>query len=307
MRAPRATIAMSVLAGTLVSCELLINTSHLDSETDASSPDEGGKGSDAGVHHDGDARDAARSDGHSDVLAADASCPNGHGPKMIRVGTYCIDSTEVTGADYAAFVEAGTGTSLEPPECAWKNGSWDNGGEWTLVNGPTGPAGDVDWCDAYVYCKWAGKRLCGAIDGGSVPYDSYADETKDQWFAACGGADATAYPYGNEFDQSACNGLLADGGYPDGATTYTVEPVASKKTCQGGYPGIFDMSGNVAEWEDCCDVSSGGDAAAQPCRYRGGSAHSSEDELTCATGESFGVPYDRGRHDDDLGFRCCSR
>ena len=29
----------------------------------------------------------------------------------------------------------------------------------------------VDWCDAYAYCAWAGKRLCGNISGGEQrPY-----------------------------------------------------------------------------------------------------------------------------------------
>ena len=307
-------MALGALGGAAASCELVIDTSHLDSQTDASVdgsrgdatiPREGGDRSARDVAH-GDGRADAGSDTGSDGPQADARCPGKAGPKMVRVGAYCIDSTEVTGADYAAFVKADAGTSLEPPQCAWKNGSYDNGGSWSLVNGDAGPAGNVDWCDAYVYCRWAGKRLCGDVGGGAVPYGAFADPAHDQWFAACEGPGATRYPYGSTFNAGACNGRLADGGYPEGATTYTIEPVRSRSTCQGGYPGIFDMSGNAAEWEDCCDESMGGDAAAQTCLYRGGSANSDSMELSCPSGMSFGTAYRRDQWTDDLGFRCCS-
>jgi formylglycine-generating enzyme required for sulfatase activity len=305
MAGPRALIALGVLGAASTSCELLFNTSHLDSETDASVPADGGPRHDAssgGDSSDHTGHDAAP----GDALQKDAPCPGKAGPTMVHAGSYCIDSTEVTGADYMAFLQADAGTRLEPSQCAWKKGRYDNGGSWTLVNGLQGPAGNVDWCDAYVYCKWAGKRLCGDIGGGSVPYDAYADRAHDQWFAACSGPDAAVYPYGNTFDQDTCNGLLADGGYPGGASTYTVEPVMSRVACQGGYPGIFDMSGNAAEWEDCCDESEGGDPASQPCRYRGGSANSDQAHLECAAGMSFFNLYDRSASTDDLGFRCCA-
>ena len=44
----------------------------------------------------------------------------------------------------------------------------------------------------------------------------------------------------------------------------TLVPVASLPGCQGGYPGVFDMSGNVEEVEDSCDD-------AGTCYSRGGS------------------------------------
>jgi sulfatase modifying factor 1 len=285
MESFRASLGLGIVAGTLLSCELLINTSDLDSKTDAGEPREGG-----------------RSDAAAESSASDGECPKKAGPAMVRAGSFCIDRTEVTGADYAAFVATDAGGSLEPPQCTWKHGKYDNGG---LVNGESGPAGDVDWCDAYVYCKWAGKRLCGAIGGGPAPYDSYKNASVDQWFSACSGPKHDLYPYGPTFEQARCNGLLEDGGYPDGASTYTVLPVGSKPECVGGYPGIFDMSGNVAEWEDSCDDGEGGDAAAQPCNYRGGSAHSGETELSCPNQASFSQNYARSRSTDDLGFRCC--
>jgi formylglycine-generating enzyme len=306
----RAVVAFAALAA-LVSCELLVNTNGL-SETDASAPIDGshadGRVSDGGSSEGsmpGDSSDRKTTDAIArDAPSGDAPCPGEAGPKMVRVGSYCIDSTEVTGADYAAFVATDAGGSFAPPACAWKQGDYQNPGG--IINGADGPAGDVDWCDAYVYCKWAGKRLCGAIGGGSVPFAEYADAVVDQWFAACGGTKHLAYPYGNAFDEDKCNGLLADGGYPGGASTYTIVAVTDNPGCVGGYPGIYDMSGNAAEWEDSCDESGGGDAAAQPCHYRGGSAHSDSTQLACAYPFSFGNPQPRRYQTDDLGFRCCA-
>jgi sulfatase modifying factor 1 len=310
----RRTLAVAALvSGTLVlSCELLVDTKHLDSQTGATTVTDGGTDADGTISTDVGSPDSHASVdvgvdgpaipessvlGDSSVGSDDGPCREAAGPVMVRAGSYCIDSTEVTGADYAAFLGTDAGGGLEPPQCAWKHGSYDNGG---MVNGDAGPAGNVDWCDAYVYCLWAGKRLCGAIGGGSAPYGAFADASVNQWFAACGGSLGHAYPYGATFEPAACNGD------PDGSSDYTVFPVATFPGCVGGYPGLFDMSGNAAEWEDSCDESGGGDASAQPCHYRGGSAHSDPSELSCANPMGFGMPYARSSKTDDLGFRCCS-
>jgi sulfatase modifying factor 1 len=291
-------------------CELFVNTNDIDTATDA--------GADHGATTDGpaDGPTDGTTDGPTDTMSeslpADAACPGEAGPSMIRVGGYCIDSTEVTNADFEAFLSyesANPGVIKSPLECAWKGGSNDHDGGWqpaTGATGPTDPVGNVDWCDAYMYCSFAGKRLCGQIGGGSTPYLSFTDLTVDQWYAACTGQDASAYPYSNTFDEKACNGLLEDGGYPDGASTYQVEPVENRQTCQGAYAGVYDLSGNVAEWEDCCDLTEGDAAANQPCRSRGGSAHSDLTTLRCDGPSLGGQPYTRSYSTDDLGFRCCS-
>jgi len=45
-------------------------------------------------------------------------------------------------------------------------------------------------------------------------------------------------------------------------------PVASFPGCEGFYPGLFDLEGNVAEWVDSCDGSSGPN---DHCTLAGGS------------------------------------
>jgi len=90
-------------------------------------------------------------------------------------GTYGIDRTEVSRAQYAKFlVSKGSDTSGQPPYCEW-NKSYDPASSvraaWPPLDTGDHPVSQVDWCDAYAYCKWAQKRLCGKIGGGPGSLD----------------------------------------------------------------------------------------------------------------------------------------
>jgi formylglycine-generating enzyme required for sulfatase activity len=176
----------------------------------------------------------------------------------VHAGSFCIDRTEVSVESYAVFVAAvmpGNDPN-QPASCAW-NTSYAPA---ISATAPDHPVLGVDWCDAYAYCAWAGKRLCGKIGGGPNPYDSFADKASSQWYAACSQDGLKAFPYGDVYDPLACNG--GDDPNPGPA------PVGGTPGCEGGYPGIFDMSGNVWEWEDSCAADTG---ATDACRARGGS------------------------------------
>src|SRR5690348_1197407 len=58
--------------------------------------------------------------GEVDSGATSTGCPGDAGPRPVRVDDgYCIDSTEVTKADYAAFLgAAGGGLPRQPPACS---------------------------------------------------------------------------------------------------------------------------------------------------------------------------------------------
>src|SRR5262245_31170026 len=51
-----------------------------------------------------------------------SGCPGTAGPQMVDVGSFCIDATEVTNAQYAAFVQANVppqSVRANPPWCVW--------------------------------------------------------------------------------------------------------------------------------------------------------------------------------------------
>jgi formylglycine-generating enzyme required for sulfatase activity len=77
-----------------------------------------------------------------------------------------------------------------------------------------------------------------------------------------------------------------------------VAPVGTFLGCEGFYPGLFDMEGNVAEWVDLCEGTGG---AADICYALGGSVVDSQSYCT-------EIPYDFPRDGKyfTTGFRCCS-
>jgi formylglycine-generating enzyme required for sulfatase activity len=253
-----------------------------------------GEPADAGPEtsaQDSAAGDDAR-DGSVDAAAAgDASrCPGEAGPSMVDIGRFCIDSTEVTVGQYRAFLYDNPSLGLQPAFCDWNSYTPD---PWPQAPDAL-PVSGVTWCDAYAYCAWAGKRLCGAIDGGAVAFTDQAqtDPNDDQWYRACSHG-ANPYPYGDTYDASACNGPERDAGGP--------LPAASFPACQGGYPGLFDMVGNVAEWEDSCRTTDAG--RDDTCAVRGGSfASPSGVEQQCGF---LGIVAARD-FTGDFGIRCCA-
>lgn len=234
---------------------------------------------------------AAASDG--DLLDS-GGCPAAQGPTMVAVDGYCIDSTEVTQAQYLLFVNAEVPLGSQPDYCM-ENGTWVPTGQWPPSGAGTLPVTSVTWCDALAYCAWAGKRLCGQIGGGAVNPLAVNTAGSDQWYSACShdGDGEHAYPYGNTYAGMTCNGDDANGG------NQIVEPVGSFAGCLGGYPGIVDMSGNVREWQDSCDAMLGGDDL---CNDRGGSVNSDQAGLACNATDL----ETRNSSNDHLGFRCCA-
>jgi formylglycine-generating enzyme required for sulfatase activity len=210
------------------------------------------------------------------------------GPRMLKAGSFYIDTTEVTGTQYAAFLKAkGADTSKQAHQCLW-NSSFEPAtspmGQATLSDKPVT---NIDYCDAVAYCAWADKRLCGKIGGGPVSFVELASTDKSQWFAACGGPQGQPYPYGTTHQNGACN---------DATGVAKVTLAGASPQCQGFYPGLMDMLGNVAEWVDACDANSG---AGDGCETIGGSY---TDTPTC----SFSSLKHRNEQLPNVGFRCCA-
>jgi sulfatase modifying factor 1 len=237
---------------------------------------------------------SAVTDAPDDDGTTSSTCPGAQGPAMVDVGGYCVDSTEVTQAQYLLFVNAEVSLGSQPVYCM-QNGTWVPSGQWPPSGAGTLPVTSVTWCDALGYCAWAGKRLCGKIGGGSADPVAVNVAASDQWFSACShaGDGQHAYPYGNTYGGTTCNGIDANAG------DQIVEPVGSFTGCVGGYAGLLDMSGNVREWEDSCGAMLGPDDL---CNQRGGSVNSNQPGLAC-NAANLGT---RNSSNDHLGFRCCA-
>lgn len=249
--------------------------------------------------------DGAGADGDGD--GAQRGCPSGRGATMVQVQNFCIDTTEATVAHYQQFLTdmsnlTDRGLSAQPAKCSW-NDTFTPSYWWPAFPSESAlspaevakmPVGVVDWCDAHAFCQWAGKRLCGAVDGGAVgPSD--VSGTKSEWYVACSHNDATQYPYGPAYTAGTCNDNH-DGGLQQRA------PVGSFQGCTGGYPGLNDMSGNAEEWIDSCTSTTNADAAADMCAANGGAWFFPPAAVDC----KYSQTQTRDSVGQYRGIRCCA-
>jgi formylglycine-generating enzyme required for sulfatase activity len=177
--------------------------------------------------------------------------------------------------------EKRAGTSGQLAGCA-NNTSYVPTGDWPFVDRPKHPVTWVHWCDAYAYCKWAGKRLCGRIGGGADVADPNYTPELSQFGNACTNGGRTNFSYGGardayysltSFDRNSCNGFENES---TGCQTSSCESIAggTLPTCQSseaGYGGVFDLNGNVAEWVHHCDPNAPPPESGRAfCRNNGG-------------------------------------
>jgi eukaryotic-like serine/threonine-protein kinase len=150
------------------------------------------------------------STGMAYVPAGRLASAGGGQPK--DVGAFLLDLTEVTNADYAAFVKE---------KGARAPSHW--GGAEPPASARDLPVVGVTPAEAAAYAAWKGKRL----------------PTAAEWERAARGDDGLLYPWGNEFDMARCvsrvslrRDLVPVRTFPGGRSPY----------------GVLNMAGNAAEW-----------------------------------------------------------
>jgi formylglycine-generating enzyme required for sulfatase activity len=166
----------------------------------------------------------------------------------------------------------------------------------------------VDWCDAYGYCLAQGKHLCGKIGmpDAMLPVDQFADAGISEWMNACSAGGENTWVHGNVWNADPqgqwCNGSAKAKG--TNGMTYAGGALGTCQSPAATYKSIYDLGGNVSEWENSCskivtDLNASQDDV---CRIRGGSYKSGKASLQCNAdpqkpARSFVAP--------DIGFRCC--
>jgi formylglycine-generating enzyme required for sulfatase activity len=232
-----------------------------------------------------------------------------HGPKGVqivppsgsRLPAFCIDETEVSVGQYREFLVDNVfpmDPTKFPRQCDWKGAGQDAftplGYVWMHYE-MLRPAEDnrpvfgVDWCDAAIFCTWAGKRLCGAESpsGGHIAGSSTDAKwaSTGEWYRACSGPLGLAYSYGAVPEAGICNDqettqMLPGGGEGDpfNTTDVTLPPLCYASWLQGP---VHDMNGNVQEYEDNCMDSQHGSYAQDLCFARGGPYNFAAADMRC--------------------------
>lgn len=205
------------------------------------------------------ASDGRPLDGDAEEPAPPPSCPD----DMILIEEeFCIDIHEASRPD---------ATEDDPGKDSSKALSRAGVIPWT----------DISQLDAQTACAAAGKRLC------------YASE----WLAACQGPDHGVYSYGDEYEPAACNGIDAFCETPvEGCgieeLSFKLVPTGVFPDCTNGY-GLFDMNGNVAEWD------------ANPLGHSRGGSYNASDSKTMHRCDSSKIENRQGL--PNIGFRCCKQ
>ena len=207
----------------------------------------------------------------STTIGSDKEYPEERPVRAVEIAAFNIDATEVTNAQFAAFVDAtGYVTSAEKPQPGFgkpgagvfKKPSLTSPGWWEFSEGadwrhPEGPDSNIDGrdndpvvqvsnMDAKAYADWKGRRL----------------PTEAEWEYASKAGSTTRFVWGEE---------RAPDGVEQANTWQGAFPI--KNTLDDGYGfrapvgcykpnkfGLYDMIGNVWEWTSSRQGTSGTEA-----------------------------------------------
>ena len=189
--------------------------------------------------------------------------------KQITISGFYMDDTEITNNEYRQFMEAILQDSAQvigedeimanyyPDTTVWVKDFAHHMGDPLMVYYYSHPAFDnypvvgVSWEAAQYFSTWRTNYLNDyRATSGLFPMPNFRLPSEAEWeYAARGGRDMAKYPWGGPYIRNSKGCMLANfkpgrGNYYDDGFAYTA-PVASYFA--NDY-GLYDMSGNVAEW-----------------------------------------------------------
>ncbi len=204
--------------------------------------------------------------------------PNESPENAVEVKGFRMDKTEVTNAEYLAFV---TETSYRPVPAHWVN-------DKPIAGQERMPVRFVNMDDINAFISWRSKR----------DKITYRLPTEAEWeYGARNGAKDNLYPWGDTF-QAKCAVVDKENTEP--------EPVGSM-SCPNEW-GVVDLIGNVYEWTGSkASLYPGSKGTMRETKtpyfmIRGGAA------LNKSVGQfgvtsTFRAPVDADKRDKELGFR----
>jgi len=194
--------------------------------------------------------------------------------KQITISEFYMDKYEVSNNKYRQFIEAvrlgeytySTPTTLKdaptfdlnavlPDTTVWNTSFTYHYGDPLMEFYFDHPAFDnypvvgVSWEQANMYCQWRTYHL-NANDKADFDYPAFRLPSEAEWeYAAKGGKEVAKYPWGGPYLKNKRGCLMANfkpgrGNYIDDGFAYTA-PV--DVFAPNGF-GLYNMSGNVAEW-----------------------------------------------------------
>lgn len=227
-------------------------------------------------------------------LRGAGSGPDDAKPKSkIQLSSFFISETEVTVAEYNRFLVANrlSRERYRTDEGSKKDYKYRDsyGGlpddYFTNPKYQDYPVVNVDWFDAYAYCRWRGYRL----------------PTEAEWEMASRGLKSSAYPWGMKTSGNEANWKFDGNIYPVTSPVRTFLKDRSEYKC-------YDMGGNVREWvydwygkhyyADSPKVNPKGPKDGQFKVIKGGSWNTEATPLY-----QRGYSLRRGKF-NDCGFRC---